>query len=221
MKPIKKLLAISLCLLLVVFLASCGYSKSDLEEAKLNGYRSGYDDGRKSGYTAGYNEGKKAGYDTGYDEGRKAGYQTGYDTGYNDGYDYGLWSPTPIDMPATGTILSGYEYYYQSEITVKASFGSSYVVSLKYIDGTECVSFFVRSGETATIGVPSMYLYVYFASGDTWYGYGEGLMFGDDTVYSKDDEPCNFGEGSWSYTLYPVYNGNFTETPIDGNEFFG
>ena len=89
------------------------------------------------------------------------------------------------------------------------------------MNGKECISFFVRSGETVTIGVPAEYLYVYFASGDTWYGYGEGLMFGENTVYSKDDDALDFTQYTWEYTLYQVANGNFVETPSNQDEFFG
>ena len=74
--------------------------------------------------------------------------------------------------------------------------------------------------ETVTVGVPADELYIYFASGTKWYGYGKGLMFGEDTSYSKDDELVDFSEYTWEYTLYPVNDGNFSETPSNENEFF-
>ena len=127
---------------------------------------------------------------------------------------------TPVAKPYSGKILSGKESYDGSEITVTADGASDYVVSLKSRSGTERVSFYVRAGDTVTIGVPSEYLYVYFASGNTWYGYGKGLMFGERTVYSKDDELLDFTEYTWEYELYPVTNGNFSETPSNADEFF-
>lgn len=127
----------------------------------------------------------------------------------------------PEPRPLSGKVLSGKETIDGSHITVTASSGDNYVVSLRNIKGQECVTFFVRSGETATVGVPAEHLYVYFASGDTWYGLGEGKMFGKNTVYSKDDELLDFTGGYyWEYTLYPVSNGNFSETPSNENEFF-
>ena len=45
-------------------------------------------------------------------------------------------------------------------------------------------------------------------------------MFGEDTVFSKDDEMLDFTECGWEYTLQPVYDGNFSETPSNENEFF-
>lgn len=185
-------LAIFLCIMFLATLPSCGYSQEDIDAAHTEGYSEGYE----KGYTSGYEE------------------------GYDDGYDEGYRALKPVSMPASGTILSGTETKYRSEITIKASYGSSHVVSLKTTSGEERVSFFVQSGDTVTIGVPNEKLYVYFASGETWYGYGKGLMFGEDTVYSKDDEILDFSKYTWEYTLHPVTNGNFSETPSSENEFF-
>lgn len=155
---------------------------------------------------------RKEGYNAGYD----AGYEKGFDAGYREGYA----ALKPVSKPASGTILSGNEYD-GSEITVTSDSSDSYVVSIRDSFGTEYVSFFVRAGDTVTVGVPAKYLYVYFASGTTWYGYGKGLMFGDNTVYSKDDDILDFTQYAWEYTLFPVTNGNFSETPSTENEFFG
>ena len=143
----------------------------------------------------------------------------GYEAGYNDGYEAGLVAKRPIDRPASGTLLYGQERY-ASEITVSASTDNDYVVCLKDFTGIEYVSFYVRAGDTVTIGVPSRVLYVYFASGKDWYGYGKGLMFGEDTAYGKDDEALDFTAYSYEYTLYPVNNGNFSEIPSNEDEFF-
>lgn len=125
---------------------------------------------------------------------------------------------TPVAEPASGTILSGSEVYNGSQITIDASSGSSCVVKLKTRSGTERISFYVRAGDTVTVGVPAEHLYVYFATGDTWYG--TTRLFGSKTRYSKDDDLLYFEKGcSWTYTLYPVSNGNFSETPIDADEF--
>ena len=124
---------------------------------------------------------------------------------------------TPATEPRSGAILTGKEYYDGSEITIRASGGDSYVVKLKTASGITRLSFYVRAGDTVTVGVPSEYLYVYFASGDTWYG--EEHLFGEDTSYSMDDDIQNFIDYTWEYTLYPVYNGNFSETPISADQF--
>lgn len=177
------------------------------------------------------------GYKDGYAEGCRDGYEDGYKAGLHDSHDSASSgdsfadefidkylgddsSSTPVSEPLSGTILSGKEYA-DSEITVTADSGSSYVISLKNVNGTGLLSFYVRAGETVTVGVPAEYLYVYFASGTSWYGYGPGLMFGEETIYSKDDEVLDFTEYTWEYTLYPVQDGNFTETPSDVTDFFG
>ena len=199
-----KRFAIILCIVLVTVLSACGYSEDDLEDARLEGYQQGYGDG----------------YEAGSIEGYKLGYDYGYTCGSENEHSQTASPINPVSMPASGTILSGTEYY-GSEITITADGSSSYVVSLKDYSGLEKVTFFVRAGDTVTVGVPEEYLYVYFASGTSWYGYGEGLMFGEETVYSKDDDILDFEGYTWEYTLYPVYDGNFTETPSDESEFFG
>lgn len=125
--------------------------------------------------------------------------------------------PAPVSAPRSGSILTGKEYVDGSELTITADSGSSCVVKLKTSAGVERLSFFVRAGDTVTIGVPAEYLYVYFASGETWYG--RQLLFGDETHYSMDDEILDFTQYTWEYTLYPVSSGNFSETPIDADEF--
>lgn len=126
----------------------------------------------------------------------------------------------PIPMPRSGAILSGGHYYDRSTITIHADISESCVVSLRNIYGTEYVTFFVRAGESATVGVPAEKLYVYFASGKKWYGYGEDLMFGKSTDYFKDKGLVDFSRYTWEYTLYKTSDGNFTETPCSKSEFF-
>lgn len=122
-----------------------------------------------------------------------------------------------ISEPRSGYILEGKEYFNESELTIHASGGESCVVKLKTRSGVTRLSFYVRAGDTVTIGVPCEKLYVYFASGDTWYG--RYNLFGEYTSYSKDSTICNFEKYTMSYTLYPVSDGNFSETPINADEF--
>lgn len=147
-----------------------------------------------------------------------------------DGMTYSEWikakrekeaqeeSLTPVAEPTTGTLLKGYKYNDASKITVTASESEACVVKLKDIYGNTTLSFYVRAGQSATVDVPRATLYVYFASGKTWYG--KENLFGENTSYSKDDDAVDFAKHTCSYTLYPVTNGNFSETPIDAAEFF-
>ena len=104
-----------------------------------------------------------------------------------------------------------------STTRIGAQKNANQALKLKTPSGVERLSFYVRAGDTVTIGVPAEYLYVYFASGDTWYG--KSRLFGDETYYSMDDEVLDFTEYTWEYTLYPVSSGNFSETPIDPDDF--
>ena len=122
-----------------------------------------------------------------------------------------------VAEPMSGAILSGHEYSNGSEITITASGSSSCVVKLKTSSGTTRLSFYVRAGDTVTVGVPAEYLYVYFASGEKWYGTTH--LFGVRTSYSKDDKLCDFTQYTWEYTLRPVTNGNFSQTIIDEDDF--
>jgi len=124
--------------------------------------------------------------------------------------------PTPVSEPTSGTILSGYRVTDGSELTISTS-NHSCVVKLKDSAGVTKMSFYVRKNTKITMTVPSEYMYVYFASGETWYGYNH--LFGEDTSYSKDDDLLDFNNYTFEYTLYPVTNGNFTETIISENEF--
>ncbi len=139
----------------------------------------------------------------------------GYEAGYQDGYE----ALTPIARPVSGAILCGREYD-GSELTIIASNDCDYAISLKDMSGRVRICFYVRAGDTVTVGVPDTNFYVYFASGEDWYGYGKGLMFGKDTTYSRDSKVCDFTDSSWEYTLYPVTGGNFSESPSTENDFF-
>lgn len=122
-----------------------------------------------------------------------------------------------VAEPPSGTILSGSHTYSGNTITVSAASGASCIVKLKNFEGSTRLSFYVRAGDTVTVNVPREFLYVYFATGDIWYG--NTYLFGEDTYYSMDDELLDFIDYSWEYTLYPVSSGNFSETPIDAEDF--
>lgn len=127
---------------------------------------------------------------------------------------------TPMEEPYSGysgEIFTGYDDYDGSELTIKSSGSESYVVKLKDIYDDEVMSFYVRAGDTVTVGVPAEEMYVYFASGAMWYGMDD--LFGNETSYSMDDELKDFENYTYEYTLYPVSNGNFSETPIAAEEF--
>lgn len=131
-----------------------------------------------------------------------------------------IQKPTMVSlpMPASGTVFIGANLAREGELTIRSSSVDSYYIKLKASDKrTDMFSFFVRAGETVTVDVPKGMYYVYFACGRTWYG--EDNLFGESTSYSMDAELLDFSKYTWEYTLYPVTNGNFSETIIGESEF--
>lgn len=124
----------------------------------------------------------------------------------------------PYASPVSGTISIGqpYDGPEDSEITVHASYRDC-VVKLKTAEGKAVLSFFVRAGETATVGVPPKVLYAYFAEGDQWYGWSN--YFGADTSYSMDPDPIDFSNYTIEYTLQMVSNGNLSLDHISASDF--
>ena len=123
----------------------------------------------------------------------------------------------PLKEPRNGEVLSGMEYKRCSKITITAQENVSYLVKLKNAFGDERLSFYVRAGKTVTLGVPNEDMYVYFASGDKWYG--TEYLFGVDTKYTKDEEIKEFSNSGWEYDLSPLNDGSFQATTIAPEEF--
>ena len=124
--------------------------------------------------------------------------------------------PEPVEEPATGTVLSGYAPADASKISVTLEPTGSSVVMLKDESGRVLLSFYVRSGESATVDVPAEKMYVHFASGTTWYG--EDLLFGEDTIYREDKELTDFAEYSWEYELDPMESGELVYDDTEETE---
>lgn len=126
-------------------------------------------------------------------------------------------TPKPSKLPENGHVFIGAGLDRESEITIKSSTRNSCYIKLKDTRGNDVFSFFVRSGCTVTVDVPAGRYYVYFAYGDEWYGTSK--LFGENTVCAKDDDLMDFSNYTYTYTLYPVSNGNFSETPISIDDF--
>ena len=124
---------------------------------------------------------------------------------------------TPVSEPASGTILSGSSGY-GSEITIVATETESVVIKLKDTNGNEVLSFYVRAGDTVTINVPDEYMYVYFATGKTWYG--EEEMFGQRTKYYMEEDLTNFYYYTWEYQMGSLFLTDLNIVKIEKEEFF-
>lgn len=123
----------------------------------------------------------------------------------------------PLALPENGQIFLGANLSRYGELTIKSSSKNNCYIKLKNSAGDDVFSFFVRAGSNVTVSVPTGHYYVYFAYGDDWYGTQHS--FGPDTTYAKDSSLLDFENYSWTYTLYSVVGGNFSETPINENEF--
>lgn len=123
----------------------------------------------------------------------------------------------PMDMPANGTVFIGKGKYCGAELTIHCSSDKSYYIKLKDSSGNDVYSFFVQAGKSVYAPVPTGYFYVYFACGTAWYG--PEYLFGPDTSYSKDSALTDFVNYNWTYTLKPSTGGNFSESPVDEDEF--
>ena len=121
--------------------------------------------------------------------------------------------PESVSEPASGTVLSGYAPKDGSEITVSVAPTQSCVVMLLDDSDRTLLSFFVRSGDTVTVDVPAEKMYVQFASGETWYG--EELLFGKNTTYTKDDELTDFTQYTWEYEFDPLSDTDFAYDGAD------
>lgn len=127
--------------------------------------------------------------------------------------------------PENGEILrygEGYWQSYYSSITVTAPEKEAVVVKLKRtVPGKArketVVAFYVCAGETVEMEIPAISMYVFFAQGETWYGYDD--LFGDSTAYGKDSEQIDFSWHTVTYTLQPVSDGNFTTKTTSESDF--
>lgn len=127
--------------------------------------------------------------------------------------------------PENGEILRYGESYWQSyysSITVTAPEKEAVVVKLKRtVPGKArketVVAFYVCAGETVEMEIPAISMYVFFAQGETWYGYDD--LFGDSTAYGKDSEQIDFSWHTVTYTLQPVSDGNFTTKTTSESDF--
>lgn len=131
--------------------------------------------------------------------------------------------PPVLPFPETGEILSETNLECVAPFTVKASDTQNFYVKLKDAYTLDDVmAFFVRAGETAELDVPLGLYWVYYATGDEWYG--KGLLFGKDTSYSRAQELFDFYEedgyvNGWTVELYLQPNGNLNTQSISPDQF--
>ena len=135
--------------------------------------------------------------------------------------------PTPRvpeqSMPANGTVLYCSSKDTPSTFTVRNGGKVNYYMKfVKAGTNTKVITFFVRPNCTATIDMPAGNLelrYAYAPYGSHWYG--ERYLFGDDTLYAKDEDYYDFTNYTWEISLdSSLYSGtNMDVEYIDEDEF--
>jgi len=118
--------------------------------------------------------------------------------------------------PGNGAILAGSNYG-NAGVQVTASPDASVYVKVKDMAGGTKVGFYVRSGSTAEVRVPSGTCSVQFASGETWYGNSD--RFGSKTSYGQDESVTLRDGEVITYKLQRSTNGNFSMDTLDGSKF--
>ena len=78
------------------------------------------------------------------------------------------------------------------------------------------MSFTVKKGKEATVGVPADEYDLYWAAGDTWYG--SKFLFGPDTEYNKTEDEWDFRQYTWTFQM-GVENGNLNNESVDEDDF--
>ena len=106
-----------------------------------------------------------------------------------------------------------------SVLKINASQGANYVVKIIDVRNEDVVlTYFLPSGDTQEIEIPSGKFEIRYTSGSEWYG--EKLMFGPEASYAKADRVFDFRPGSgYELTLYQVRNGNLRTSKIRKEDF--
>lgn len=129
----------------------------------------------------------------------------------------------PIALPKTGILLASFGQDLIAPFEVKTVGESSYFLKLiEWETKNTVLTIFLRAGEMLKVTVPVGKYEFRYASGAKWYG--EKLLFGPTTNYSKANTPLEFKvEGSGvvgaSITLYVVKNGNLRTSVMRPEEF--
>lgn len=178
----------------------------------------------KGGY-ASFNEAYNAGYELGF---RNADTANSFSVEAANTDVVQTTSPTAppakVDIPAlqNPVYTTDKEPVAPFEINLPVGNEYYYIVLIDWDTKKPQVSVFLRSGTTFEFNVPLGSYYLYYASGDTWYGYDE--KFGEYGSYAKADTIFDFYIEDDYYsghtvTLYPVTNGNLDTEHVSLAEF--
>lgn len=94
---------------------------------------------------------------------------------------------------------------------------SSYFYLKSKTKSSNDMSFVIKKGETSTVYVPCDTYTIYEADGDTWYG--ENILFGPKTFYTKDSYKYEFTSGTYWTLELGVKDGDVTGKSIGPSDF--
>jgi len=122
-------------------------------------------------------------------------------------------------LPLTGAFDSS-DNSRRNSITVKTQSGGQHtLIKIERLGGGEVTRGFVRAGEQHKFYLPAGTYVLKTAGGSAWYG--EKLLFGANTAYSKPDDTFSMvapGE-QWTVELIPQRDGNLRDRQISASEF--
>ncbi len=132
------------------------------------------------------------------------------------------------DIPTTPLPYSGQVRSFTAQprvapFQIRAAQGSHFLVKLvNAVSKSAVLTVFVHGGKTVDIKAPLGTYEVRYAAGDTWYG--DEVLFGPDTSYSKADKTFAFRQignevQGFTITLYKVRHGNLATSQIDRSQF--
>ena len=110
-------------------------------------------------------------------------------------------------------------YQCDSVLKINTSSGASYVVKIVDSYNDEVIMmFYLPSGVSEEIDIPSGRFQIRYTSGTRWFG--EDEMFGPTAAYAKADRDFTFSKGSgYELTLYRVKNGNLRTSFMRKEDF--
>ena len=105
---------------------------------------------------------------------------------------------------------------------IKTTSGYDYYVKIVAPPSKEIMTIYIRGGEYIDTLVPLGAFEIRYAAGHKWYG--QTLLFGEETAYSKADRLFQFRFDGQQYTGYTVElimqsNGNLPVSAISAKEF--
>lgn len=107
-------------------------------------------------------------------------------------------------------------------LLIKTSPGYDYYVKIVAPPRNEIMTIYIRGGEHIDTLVPLGSFEIRYAAGRKWYG--QNLLFGEETAYSKADRLFQFSDDGQQYSGYTVElimqsNGNLPVSAISAKDF--